>query len=62
MQYWRYLPSVLEELCTSIFSVEVKMEAASSSEMFVTFSNMAWDRNPEDPNLNMHHLENLKSR
>jgi hypothetical protein len=33
--------NVLEELAASIFWVEVKMEAASSSEMLVTNPNIA---------------------
>jgi len=38
------------------------MEAARSSETLVYYRNTTRGQNSEDPDLNLHHRENLKSR
>jgi hypothetical protein len=43
-------------------SFTLKMEAASSSETFVTISNTTKYQNKENHNPNLHCLENLKAK
>jgi len=39
----------------------VKMEAAGSSEIMVTYHNTRQQNNPEDTDMNIHSLDNLKT-
>jgi hypothetical protein len=49
--------SVLEDLAATL-----KMEAARSSEMLVSYGNTVWHDNPKDLVLNLHHCEDPISR
>jgi hypothetical protein len=42
-------------------TLTLKMEAAKSFEMLVSYCNTTWHHNTEDIDLNLHHCRNLKS-